>query len=100
MTSVASRYNFDHVLVIDLGNIRPHDLVHQAYTLSRATQERFAAVMGIHRVTLARYLSGAAQPTHVVACAAAFAAICCGVSISVPRPAQTVQASRQAKDKS
>ena len=92
MTSVASRYNSGSVLVIDLGDMRPQDLVRQAYTLSRATQERFAAVMGIHRVTLARYLSGAAKPTHVVACAAAFAAICCGVPIRVPRPAQVVVA--------
>ncbi len=46
MTNVASRYDSDPVLVIDLGNMRPQDLVRQAYTLSRATQERF-----IHRIS-------------------------------------------------
>jgi transcriptional regulator with XRE-family HTH domain len=98
MPNVVSRYNFDPVLVIDLGNMRPHDLVRQAYTLSRFTQERFAAVMGIHRVTLARYLSGAVQPTRAAAFAAAFAAMCCGVSIRVPRPAQILQAGSQTPD--
>jgi hypothetical protein len=100
MTNVVSGYNFDPVLVFDLGNMRPTDFVHRAFTLSHATQERFAALMGIHRVTLARYLSGAVKPTHVAACAAGFAAMCCGVGIRVPRPAQTVHASRPAGDKS
>jgi transcriptional regulator with XRE-family HTH domain len=85
MTAVTTRYVCSSVIMIDLDNMRPHDLVCQAYTLSRATQERFAAVMGIHRVTLARYLSGASQPTHVVARAAAFAAMCFGVSMRIPR---------------
>jgi transcriptional regulator with XRE-family HTH domain len=85
MNNVAPRYISDSVLEIDLDNMQANDLVCQAYTLSRATQERFAAVMGVHRVTLARYLSGASQPTHVVACAAAFAAMCFGVSMRIPR---------------
>jgi transcriptional regulator with XRE-family HTH domain len=88
MTNVASRYSFGPVLEIDLGNMRPSELVRRAYTLSRATQEQFAAVMGIHRVTLARYLSGAVKPTRVAAFAAAFAAMCFGIAIRIPRPAQ------------
>jgi transcriptional regulator with XRE-family HTH domain len=100
MTNVASGYNFDPVLVFDFGNTRPPDFVRRAFTLSHATQERFAALMGIHRVTLARYLSGAVKPTHVAACAAGFAAMCCGVGIRIPRPAQILQTSRRAGDKS
>jgi Helix-turn-helix len=86
MTNVASRYNSYPVLVIDLGNIRPHDLVCQAHKLSRATQVQFARAMGIHRVTLARYLSGATQPSQLVACAAIFTAVCFGVGMRIQRP--------------
>jgi transcriptional regulator with XRE-family HTH domain len=85
MTDVTARYISDSVLIIDLGNMRPQELVRHAYRLSRSTQEQFASLMGIHRVTLARYLSGAVKPSQVVACAAVFAAICCGVSMRVPR---------------
>ena len=46
MTNVASRYNSYPVLVIDLGNIRPHDLVCQAHKLSRATQVAVCASYG------------------------------------------------------
>jgi transcriptional regulator with XRE-family HTH domain len=91
VTNVASRYSFDPVLVIDSGNIQTQELVLRAYTLSRTTQEEFAAVMGVHRVTLARYLSGAVKPSRVAAFAAAFAAMCFGVAIRVPRPAQILQ---------
>jgi hypothetical protein len=85
MNNVAPHYISDSVLEIDLDNMQANDLVRQAYTLSCATQERFAAVMGVHRVTLARYLNGASQPTRVVARAAAFAAMCFGVSMRIPR---------------
>jgi transcriptional regulator with XRE-family HTH domain len=85
MTDVTARYISESVMVIDLGNMCPHKLVQSAYTLSHATQERFARVMGIHRVTLAKYLSGAMQPSQVVARAAIFAGMCLGVSMRIPR---------------
>ena len=87
MVDVASRYNSGGVLIIDLvGNMRPRDLVDQAFTLSRATQVQFARAMGIHRVTLARYLSGATQPSQLVARAAIFTAVCFGVCMRIQRP--------------
>jgi Helix-turn-helix len=86
MVDVASRYNSGGVLIIDLGNMRPRDLVDQAFTLSRATQVQFARAMGIHRVTLGRYLSGASQPSQLVARAAIFTAVCFGISVRIQRP--------------
>jgi transcriptional regulator with XRE-family HTH domain len=85
MNNLAPRYISDSVLEIDLGNMRPREVVCRAYTLSHATQQRFADAMGVHRVTLAKYLSGAMRPTQVVARAAAFAAMCFGVSMRIPR---------------
>ena len=67
----------------------------QAHKLSRATQVQFARAMGIHRVTFARYLSGATQPSQLVACAAIFTAVCFGVRMRIQRPSlEVIEAKR------
>lgn len=96
MRLVTDKYS-EHVLIIDMGNIRPRHLISDAYRLSKASQRDFAHAMGVHEGTLSHYLAGTKIATKVAAMAACFAAMCFGVSMRVPRITDLSTITKQGK---